>query len=69
MAHGVHLSDDDVQVLKSHGTAVSHCPLSNFYFADGVAVVSRWLKSGLKVGLGTDVAGGYHFNAVLVLLF
>ncbi|KAI8084841.1 uncharacterized protein BX664DRAFT_337908 [Halteromyces radiatus] len=58
MAHGVHLSDKDVQVMVERGSGVAVCPLSNAYFANGVFPVKRH-PSNLKMGLGTDVAGGY----------
>ncbi|KXZ46833.1 hypothetical protein GPECTOR_40g567 [Gonium pectorale] len=58
MAHGTLLSDDDIRHLASRGTAVSHCPLSNFFLGDAFFKVNHALSLGLKVGLGTDVAGG-----------
>ena len=36
-----------------------HCPNSNFTLSSGVCNVREWLEEGHKVGLGTDVAGGY----------
>lgn len=36
MAHGVHLSETDLEMLQQYGTAIAHCPLSNFYFAGGI---------------------------------
>jgi hypothetical protein len=45
--------------MAGRGAAVAHCPLSNFYFGDGLFCVARALAYGVKVGLGTDVAGGY----------
>lgn len=59
MAHGVHLSDQDVKTLTEHGASVSVCPLSNAYFAGGVFPIEKHHAAGLKTGLGTDVAGGY----------
>lgn len=59
MAHGVHLSTDCLDLLKSRGTAVAHCPLSNFFFAGASLPCRRLMERGNKVGLGTDVAGGY----------
>ncbi|KAG2495263.1 hypothetical protein HYH03_006536 [Edaphochlamys debaryana] len=58
MAHGTLLSDDDIKHLASRGTAVSHCPLSNFFLGDACFKVNHAISLGLKVGLGTDVAGG-----------
>ncbi|CAK0782316.1 hypothetical protein CVIRNUC_005629 [Coccomyxa viridis] len=59
MAHGVTLTDAELRLLAERGTALAHCPLSNFYFADIPLDVLRCLAAGVKVGLGTDVAGGY----------
>jgi guanine deaminase len=59
MAHGVHLSDDCLDLFKSRGSAVAHCPLSNFFFAGASLPCRKLMERGNKVGLGTDVAGGY----------
>ena len=59
MAHGVHLNDQDLDLLRQRGTAVAHCPLSNFFFAGGNLSCRKLMTIGNKVGLGTDVAGGY----------
>jgi len=58
LAHGDHLGDDDMATLRSAGAGVAHCPLSNVYFADAVFPARRALDAGVRVGLGTDVAGG-----------
>lgn len=58
LAHGVHLGDDDRALLIDRGAGVAHCPLSNSYFGDAVFPTRRHLDAGLRVGLGTDVAGG-----------
>lgn len=59
MAHGVHLTDSDVHLMASRGSGVAVCPLSNAYFANGVFPVQRFSPLSVKMGLGTDVAGGY----------
>ncbi len=58
LAHSVHISDADRDTLMQHGAGVSHCPLSNSYFGDAVFPVRHHLDAGLRMGLGTDVAGG-----------
>lgn len=60
LAHGDHLGDDDFDLLGRTGAGVAHCPLSNSYFADAVFPVARARSRGVRVGLGTDVAGGSH---------
>ncbi len=58
LAHGDHLGDDDLATLAERGAGVAHCPLSNAYFANAVFPARRALEVGVRVGLGTDVAGG-----------
>ncbi|MDA3038298.1 MAG: amidohydrolase family protein [Actinomycetota bacterium] len=58
LAHGCLLSDDDMTVLARVGAGVAHCPLSNVYFGNAVFPVRRAMARGLRVGLGTDIAGG-----------
>ena len=58
LAHSVHISDSDRAVIMKHGAGVAHCPLSNSYFGDAVFPARRHLDAGLRIGLGTDVAGG-----------
>jgi 5-methylthioadenosine/S-adenosylhomocysteine deaminase len=55
-AHGVHLDDDEVDLLAERGTAVVHCPASNMKLASGMAPVQTLLDRGVTVGLGTDGA-------------
>ena len=49
MAHGVTLTTSELRLLADRGTAIAHCPLSNFYFADVPLDVQRCLKAGVKV--------------------
>lgn len=58
LAHGDHLADSDLDVIRLAGAGVAHCPLSNAYFANAVFPARRALEAGVKVGLGTDIAGG-----------
>jgi len=56
LAHGVHLADDEVDILAETGAGVVHCPASNMKLASGMAPVQRLLDEGVTVGLGTDGA-------------
>lgn len=58
LAHGVHLTDDELQIIKKQGTSIAHCPTSNTNLQSGLCDVRRLLNAGVKVGLGTDVSGG-----------
>ncbi|KAF7725531.1 hypothetical protein EC973_009561 [Apophysomyces ossiformis] len=59
MAHCVHMKDEEIALLAERQTGVSHCANSNFSLHSGVCDVRRLIDGGLKVGLGTDVAGGF----------
>jgi len=60
MAHGVHLSDEDLHVMRETGSSLACCPLSNAFFAGKDLRLKRCIEEfGVRVGLGTDVAGGY----------
>lgn len=54
VAHGVHLTDEEIEILAAHKVAVSHNPGSNLKLASGVARVPELLKAGVTVSLGTD---------------
>lgn len=58
LAHADHLTDDDMDRVRGRQAGVAHCPLSNSYFANAVFPVRRALDRGVRVGLGSDVAGG-----------
>jgi 5-methylthioadenosine/S-adenosylhomocysteine deaminase len=59
-AHSVHVSKDEVAILKETGTSVSHNPVSNMMLGDGVAPVVEMLRQGVNVALGTDGAASNH---------
>jgi 5-methylthioadenosine/S-adenosylhomocysteine deaminase len=59
-AHAVHVSKDEVAILRETGTSVSHNPVSNMMLGDGVAPVVEMLRQGVNVALGTDGAASNH---------
>uniref|UniRef100_A0A1A9VG03 Guanine deaminase n=1 Tax=Glossina austeni TaxID=7395 RepID=A0A1A9VG03_GLOAU len=58
LAHGVHLEDEEIDLLQKRGTSIAHCPASNTMLRSGLCDVKRLINKGIKVGLGTDVSGG-----------
>jgi 5-methylthioadenosine/S-adenosylhomocysteine deaminase len=55
-AHGVWLTEEEIEIFANKHVGVSHCPESNLKLASGIAPVPRMLKAGIKVSLGTDGA-------------
>ncbi|MEL6125177.1 MAG: guanine deaminase [Pseudomonadota bacterium] len=59
LAHSNFVTASDMDHIHDAGSAVAHCPLSNAYFANAVFPARRAMDRGLKVGLGTDISGGF----------
>ncbi|KAL6305304.1 Metallo-dependent hydrolase [Sparassis latifolia] len=59
LAHAVHLEPMEVALIKARNAGISHCPTSNLNLRSGCAKVGMLLDEGIKVGLGTDVSGGF----------
>ena len=59
-AHSVHVSKNEIGILRETGTSVSHNPVSNMMLGDGVAPVVEMLRQGVNVALGTDGAASNH---------
>ena len=59
-AHSVHISKDEITILKETDSSVSHNPVSNMMLGDGVAPVVEMLRQGVNVALGTDGAASNH---------
>lgn len=53
LAHAVHLTELEIEMLKVREVGIVHCPASNTRLRSGMCPVRKLLESGLKVGLGT----------------
>lgn len=60
LAHAVHLTADERSLISKRCSKVSHCPVSNSCISSGLCPVRELLNSGIEVGLGTDVSGGWN---------
>lgn len=59
LAHAVHISEGEADLIKAREGKISHCPASNSAITSGTAKVRWLLEKGIEVGLGTDMSGGY----------
>ncbi len=58
LAHAIHLSSREVERIAETDTALAHCPASNLFLASGAMPLARYRAAGIRIGLGSDVAGG-----------
>ena len=58
VAHGVHLTEPECELLAERGVTVAVNTSSNLRLRSGVAPLVRFLRTGLRFGLGLD--GGAH---------
>ncbi|PYZ98389.1 N-ethylammeline chlorohydrolase [Alteribacter lacisalsi] len=54
IAHGVHLSEKELDLFAEKKVCVSHNPVSNLKLGSGIADVPGMRKRGISVSLGTD---------------
>ena len=62
MAHCVHSTQEELELMRKNGVFIAHSPLSNSNLASGVAPVGRYLDEGMHVALASDLAGGETEN-------
>ncbi len=67
--HGIHLTDDEMQVMHRTGSAIAHCPTSNFFLGSGFFNLRRAVENErpVRVGLGTDLGAGTSFSILATL--
>lgn len=57
IVHGVHLNENDMELLAEKRISVAICPRSNMWFSVGLPSLAKLLKHGVNVLLGTDNSG------------
>jgi guanine deaminase len=67
--HGIHLSEPELARMHETGTAIAHCPTSNFFLGSGCFDVGRATRRErpVRVGLATDVGGGTTLSILQTL--
>ncbi|HPT72235.1 MAG TPA: amidohydrolase family protein, partial [Candidatus Cloacimonadota bacterium] len=62
MAHCIHLTDEEIEIIKQTDTKVAHCPDSNFYLKSGMFPHHKLKKNNIGIALGSDVGAGTTLN-------
>ena len=58
LAHSNLITSLNMETIRTRGSGIAHCPLSNAYFSSAVFPLKAALEKGLHVGLGSDISGG-----------
>ena len=66
-AHGIHLSDTEMQRFASAGASIAFCPSSNLFLGSGLLELERLQSFGVGMGVGSDVGGGTSFSLLSTL--
>ncbi|HVJ93773.1 MAG TPA: amidohydrolase family protein, partial [Labilithrix sp.] len=56
LAHGVQLTDDEIDAVARDGTRIVHCPSANLKLGSGIARVHELARRGVQLALGADGA-------------
>jgi guanine deaminase len=69
LGHGIHLTDAELQVMHRTGSAIAHCPTSNFFLGSGTFDIGRALRRDrpVRTGIGTDLGAGTSFSMLTTL--
>ena len=67
--HGIYLTEPEMQVMHRTGSAIAHCPTSNFFLGSGAFDLARAVRADrrVRVGLGTDLGAGTSFSMLATL--
>ena len=52
--HCTQVDDSDIEILASHDVSIAHCPRCEAKLGMGTAPIEKFLRAGIRVGLGTD---------------
>ena len=66
-AHAIHLSDREVARLVESRAGVAHSPASNLFLSSGMMPLGDYLRAGVRLGLGSDVAAGPELSMFTVM--
>src|SRR5205823_10338921 len=58
LAHGVYLTEEELDLLSRRNARIAHCPNSNLFLGSGLFRLQHTLDAGVGVGPGTVLRSG-----------
>ncbi len=58
MAHCVHSTEDEVDLMQKNGVFVAACPVSNVNLTSGIPPLRKYFDRKINMGFGSDIAAG-----------
>jgi len=65
LAHQVHTTEDDLDILQATGTRIVHNPLANTILGSGMPPVVEMVRRGIPVAISTDGSGSADNQNIL----
>lgn len=69
MAHCIHSTEKELELIKNNNVMVVHCPISNVNIGSGIMPCKKYLDSGISIALGSDVSGGSSYSIFKVIAY
>jgi guanine deaminase len=62
MGHCIHMTDDEVALMRDTQSVAVFCPTSNLFIGSGLFDYARLAAAGVRIALATDVGGGTSYS-------
>jgi len=67
LGHVIHVTDEEISILKETNSKIAHCPDSNFFIKSGMFQWKKLRDTGIDFSLASDVAGGTSLSMLNVM--
>jgi len=66
LGHGIHLSPDELTLVRDAGSLIAHCPTANRFLSAGTMNASQLKQASVGLCLGSDIGAGPDRSMVRV---
>lgn len=62
MAHCVHNTKEEIELMSENGVFIAHCPFSNLNLSSGMTPTRKLMEANINIGLASDISGGHTLS-------